>query len=36
MHWRTFDRLRSQINAHEHVAEAYFIEATMRLFGNRL
>jgi len=33
MHWRTFDRLRNQIDAQEQVAEAYFIEATKRLLG---
>ncbi len=36
MHWRTFDRLRNQIDAHEQVAEAYFIEGAMRLLGRRL
>jgi hypothetical protein len=36
MHWRTFERLRNQIDTREQVAEAYFIEGAMRLLGRRL
>jgi len=35
MHWRTFEKLCNQIDAHEQLAEAYFIEATMRLLDRR-
>jgi len=35
MHWRSFERLRNQIEAHEQVAEAYFIAAAQRLFPPR-
>jgi len=33
MHWRTFEKLRKQINAQEKVAETHFVEAAMRLLG---
>lgn len=35
MHWHSFERLRNQIEAHEQVAEAYFIAAPQRLFAPR-
>jgi len=36
MHWRTFEKLRKQIEAEEEVAEAWMMMATRRLFAREL
>jgi len=36
MHWRTFEKLRKQIEAEEEVAEAWLMMATRRLFAREL